>query len=188
VWVSPLESERFAEYRDGQFLAALGLSRLHDGLAEFWPEGGPRWDGLAIVNNPARSDGLAYLLVEAKSYPEVAFGPGCRAQPDSRRAIETALRATRTWAGADESADWQGRLYQYANRLAHVYFLREKGGLATWLVNLCFLNDPHRPTGRAEWDVGLMAIREELGFRDRQVPYTFNVLLSARDRWEFAKD
>ncbi len=31
-WVSPLESENFAEYRDEAFLKALGLDRLTDEL------------------------------------------------------------------------------------------------------------------------------------------------------------
>lgn len=187
VWRSPLESEGFAEYRDGEFLAALGLPHLREKLAGFWPEGGPRWDGLAIVNDPAKSDPSAYLLVEAKSYPKEVFGPGCQAQPDSRRTIEAALRVTKAWAGAEESADWLGALYQYGNRLAHVYFLRQIANLRAWLVNLCFLGDPHRPTGRAVWENGLTAIREGLGFRGRRVPYTVNVFLSAPDQSELAK-
>lgn len=186
VWRSPLESERFAEYRDGEFLAALELPHLREKLAGFWPEGGPRWDGLAVVNDPARPDRSAYLLVEAKSYPKEVFGPGCQAQPDSRRTIEAAHRLTKAWAGAEESADWLGPLYQYANRLAHVYFLREMANLPAWLVNLCFLGGPHGSTGRTDWDAGLAAIWEELGFRYRPIPYTVNVFLAAHDRSELA--
>src|SRR2546429_687735 len=48
-WVSPLEEERFAEYLDASFLAALGLAELSGMLTEFWPQGGPRWDALARV-------------------------------------------------------------------------------------------------------------------------------------------
>jgi hypothetical protein len=188
VWRSPLESKQFAECMDGAFLDALGLSHLKAKLAAFWPRSGPRWDGLATCGSQANPDTPTYLLAEAKGYPEEIFGPGCRARPGSRpkQLIEKALRDTKAWAGAEESANWEGRLYQYANRLAHVFFLREAAGLKAWLVNLCFLNDPRTPRDCAEWEAGLAAIREELGFRDRPIPYTVNVFLAARDRSELA--
>src|SRR3989442_874194 len=47
-WRSPLEP-RFAEYRDGAFLNALGLNSLRQELKNFWPPSGPRWDGLAVL-------------------------------------------------------------------------------------------------------------------------------------------
>src|SRR5438105_3037046 len=42
-WVSPIEQERFREYKDAAFLQALNLSRLRSLLAQFWPPSGPRW-------------------------------------------------------------------------------------------------------------------------------------------------
>ena len=46
-WVSPLEEQRYLEYRDEDFLKVLGLSRLQEELTRFWPRGGPCWDALA---------------------------------------------------------------------------------------------------------------------------------------------
>ena len=48
-WVSPLEKNRFIEYKDVHFLRAVGLGYLAGKLSEFWPKGGPNWDALAFV-------------------------------------------------------------------------------------------------------------------------------------------
>jgi hypothetical protein len=67
TWVSPLESERFAEYYDDGFLLAIGRFDLLDALRDFWPSGGPHWDALAVARS---QDGrwLGPVLLEAKSY------------------------------------------------------------------------------------------------------------------------
>ena len=39
-----------------------------------------------------------------------------------------------------------GPLYQFPNRLAHLYFFREIVKVPAWLVNVCYLDDPkHQP-------------------------------------------
>src|SRR5574341_1446631 len=187
---SQLQIQLYVNRRRGELneaiRSALGLSHLRDMLAAYWPEGGPRWDGLAVVNNPARPDCLAYLLVEAKSYPQELFGPGCRASDSrSKQMIEAALRETKAWAGVDEAGDWEGSMYQYANRLAHMFFLQQRAGLQAWLINLCFLNDPHRPTPLAEWESSLATIKQNLGFKTKAIPLTADVFLPARERSEF---
>ena len=158
-WVSPLEKDGFAEYRDEAFLAALGHSDLAVVLAAFWPRGGPQWDALATVrlgdqtslqggHSAKPSSGV--LLVEAKSYPAEMESSGCRAGGRSRALIERSLTEAMRWFGADP-ADWCGPLYQFANRLAHVYFFRERAGVPAWFVNVCFVNDPRTPTTEEEW-------------------------------------
>jgi hypothetical protein len=113
-------------------------------------------------------------------------GSGCKAKAQSsRRLIDHALATTRRWAGANDSADWLGPLYQYANRLAHVYFLRETAGLDAWLANLCFLHDPHRTTTLAEWKAELAQLKLQLGFVHSPVPHTIDVFLPALTRGEF---
>ena len=37
IWVSPLEEEKFVEYKDKAFLKAIGLDHLVKELNEFWP-------------------------------------------------------------------------------------------------------------------------------------------------------
>lgn len=181
-WVSPLEAKEFAEAFDGAFLEALELSRLRPQLSSFWPVGGPRWDGLGVV-----APGPCALLVEAKSYPEEMFGSGCQASPDSRTLIVESLAKAKAWAGADQGADWLGPLYQYANRLAHVFFLREVCQIDAWLVNLCFVDDPHRPTSLERWQQQLSAIKKQLGFSDKRVPFAVDVFLRARARDELLR-
>jgi hypothetical protein len=70
-WRAPLESARFAEPRDRDFLAAIGCEDLADELAAFWPARGPVWDGLAVAEIPDKRDGV--VLVEAKSHPQEVY-------------------------------------------------------------------------------------------------------------------
>jgi hypothetical protein len=59
-WVSPLEKDNYAEYRNGDFLARLGLQNLNGKLRDFWPNGGPQWDDLEIIKEQG-----SYFLAEA---------------------------------------------------------------------------------------------------------------------------
>jgi hypothetical protein len=186
-WRSPLEEHRFKEQMDGGFLRALDLGRLKTKLAEFWPRSGPRWDALAILRSNGRAGSLAgYVLVEGKSYPGEIYGPGCKAVPKSPQAelISKSLRSTKHRLGIAESSDWSGQLYQYANRLAHVCFLREKTGMPVWLVNLCFTQDPRTPHSEQAWRTELNGVKSELGCGSEGVPFTVDVLLPARSREE----
>lgn len=95
-WVSPLESEKFAEYYDRAFLSALGFEHLDDALVEFWPRRGPHWDALAVVEVAGDPHRRGVVLVEAKSYPDEIYNKkGCQASPRSRRRIEAALEQTK---------------------------------------------------------------------------------------------
>jgi len=49
-WVSP-KAPDYVEYYDGPFLDVLGLGHLRGKLADFWPNGGPHWDGLGRLTN-----------------------------------------------------------------------------------------------------------------------------------------
>lgn len=144
-WVSPLESDGFTEYRDEAFLGRLGFPHLADHLLACWPQNGPCWDALAIVR---RADEVGVLLVEAKSYPGEFFGCGCGAGARSRSRIEEALTGTKAWLGADAEADWLSDLYQFANRLAHVYLLRERLGGSLTFASPVILTPPQR------WRIG----------------------------------
>lgn len=184
-WVSPLELERFVEYQDVAFLRAVGLERLAPELASFWPtRGGPVWDGLARVH--LRTGGQGVLLVEGKSYPNELFGPGCTAKADrSRQLIRSALEQTQTWLGLPVGADrWLGRLYQSANRLAHLYFLREVAGIEAWLLHACFVGDTdHVPITEDAWRRGLKEADRKLGLAESS-PYAGAVFPRARPRDE----
>lgn len=172
-WVSPLAGERYSEYRDSRFLQALGYERLGPHLRDFWPAGGPRWDALARTG----SDGTELLLVEAKSHIPELYGSGCKASQPAMQKIQVSLNATKLWLGVHPSANWNGSLYQSANRLAHLYFLNEIAGLKARLVNLYFIGDPHSPTTRVQWKRTLQLVKSELGVSE--VPLAKDVFLPA---------
>lgn len=174
-WVSPLKAEGYAEFQDAEFLNAVGAELLAPRLSEFWPQRGPCWDALARV------EGGGCILVEAKSHVSEIFGKGCCAGGESRTLIQSSLSATRNWLGVEAKADWLGRLYQSANRLAHLYFLREIGQANAFLVNIYFCRDPHAPNApktRQEWDPDLRLVNEELGIPN-SVPFCTSVFLEA---------
>jgi hypothetical protein len=180
-WVSPLESEDFAEYRDEAFLHALGLEGLARKLSEFWPQGGPCWDALAVVELGEDPGRCGAMLVEAKSYPAEIYGPGCQAESDdSRTMIQKALTETKRWLGVREDVDWTGPLYQSANRLAHLYFFLQ-GGVPAWLVNVHFVNDPASPTTREDWKRTLAQVKAELGLAAPFITHSADGFLEVRD-------
>ena len=96
-WRSPVADQRFIEFKDRDFLEAVGRCDLAGELARWWPASGPRWDALGVT-----SDG-GVVLVEAKAnVPEIANGPACGAGSsgsakglDNRAQIARALVATR---------------------------------------------------------------------------------------------
>ena len=184
AWVSPLEAKKFAEYQDRAFLAAVGLEHLARSLSNFWPPGGPVWDALAAVEIPGAAESNGVVLVEAKSYPREICGSGCGAKLQSLKLIEAALSQTKRWLGVAEDVDWTGRLYQSANRLAHLCFFREIVGVPAWLVNIYFLRDPRRPTRIEEWEEALPQVKEKLGLTGVDIPDTASLFLKARDRRE----
>jgi hypothetical protein len=95
------------------------------------------------------------------------------------------LSRTQRWLGISTTADWSGKLYQYGNRLAHVFFLREILRLDACLVNLCFTDDvTTTPTTPAGWKSALPAFKRELGFEVDRIPWVVDVLLPALPRGE----
>ena len=165
-WLSPLSEDQFAEYRDGSALKLLGVSKLQRPLRDFWPARGPQWDAVARV-------GEALVLVEAKAHiPELFSSPSLAKNETSCRKIESALAETKRWLRARPGLDWSERFYQYANRLAHLYFLREVNGLNAHLVFLYFVGDRERkgPTDPREWEAATAVLHEALGIRGRKVP------------------
>lgn len=163
-WLSPLKVDDYREYRDGAFLRAIGREDAATALRAFWPRGGPVWDGLARVSQGPTTR-PALILIEAKSYPGEVHGRGCLAKmgSETRGQIERALDKTAKWLGVKPTAAWMGHLYQSANRLAHIYFLREVMGIDARLLNVCFVDDPRRRTPLEEWRHADAAFRRDLG-------------------------
>jgi len=138
-WRSPVADDAYAEYFDQEFLDRLGIRALKVPLSKFWPRGGPRWDGLA------RTKSGRLLLVEAKAYIEEAVDYRSRASRDAFRRIRNSLRLAKRAFGATKDASWESPFYQYANRLAHLYFMRDVNGLDAYLLFLYFADAPDVP-------------------------------------------
>lgn len=179
-WASPLVEQGFREYRDEDALTAVDQASLWPLLRQFWPRRGPCWDALGKYVGGLQSSGTGVLLVEAKSYPGEVEGNGCMASTVSRGVIERSLIATKLWLKADPTTDWLGPLYQSANRLAHLYFMREIARVPTLLVNVYFLNDPRTPTTLAQWKQSMADITLRLGLPSTP-PGVISVFLEAHD-------
>ncbi len=158
-WLSPIKSDDYAEYYDQEFLDRLGVSDLKVPLADFWPRSGPRWDGLA------RTDSGKLILVEAKAYIEEAVDYSSKAGPDSLKKIQAALASTKKAFGASDGAPWESPFYQYANRLAHLYFLKQLNGLDAYLLFLYFADAPDvpEPCNTQQWEGAVRMTEKCLG-------------------------
>jgi hypothetical protein len=165
TWLSPVESNGFLEYFDQSMCNRLEI-QPREPLKSFWPAGGPRWDGLA------RASTGDVFLVEAKAHIGEMVSGASRASDASRAKIAESLRAVQREIapGADE-VDWTGRFYQYANRLAHLHFLRQQNGIPAHLVLVYFLNatDVNGPTQRAEYEGAIQVIEHYLGVRRSKI-------------------
>jgi hypothetical protein len=159
-WISPLKPDGYAEYRDDSFLKQVGLTELIEELSKFWPQNGPQWDALGRT-----SDEKATILVEAKAnVPEMVSFCGARSK-ESLKIISESLAETQGWLNCREPrVDWKCGFYQYANRLAHLYFLREKAHKEAYLVFLYFLQDQtHICTSQEVWDSALQLQKKMMG-------------------------
>jgi hypothetical protein len=190
TWVSPLESQKFVEYRDSAFLKAVGLEEHASSLAGFWPNRGPVWDALARVDLPHGDHGV--ILLEAKAHCRELYAGGTRAGAESRKRIAAAVAAAQKWVGSTAPVThWldsmPGRptssLYQSANRIATLYWLREKAGVPAWLVNLYIVDDSYRATSKELWTDEIKAANEQLGLAPR-LPSIASVFVPGRGRSE----
>lgn len=164
-WVSPLARENYKEYRGDEFLWPISQASLYKKLREFWPQGGPQWDALAIVKGKDGSSGV--ILAEAKANIPESGDPvyACNASGKSRQKIESSLAIVKKALGAKSNADWMGDYYQYANRLAHLYFLYIQCGVPTWMVFIYFIGGEKvsSPSSVEEWTERIIQIQKALG-------------------------
>jgi hypothetical protein len=160
-WLSPLANDDYAEYRDGEFLERLGVQLLRKSLESFWPKRGPVWDGLA------RSSRGDLLLVEAKAHLSEIASPPSKAGQTSLSFIRKSLSETRDHLGATSGYDWAGTYYQYTNRLAHLYLLRQLNAIRAWLVFVYFVNarDVSGPARKADWENEILKVQDHLGIQ-----------------------
>jgi len=182
IWKSPLASEGYKEYQDAEFLKVLGLKGdIVDELLDFWPQGGPHWDGLAKAGEDT------YLLIEAKSHIKELVSSPCGAiDQDSKEKIIKQLTSLKTNLHASKEIDFYNHFYQYGNRLAHLDFLRQRN-IDTFLVYICFVDDTtikdiSRPATREQWEGALELIEAFLGLKgNRLMPYIKHIFVDISD-------
>ncbi|MEJ2120748.1 MAG: hypothetical protein P8Z76_08550 [Alphaproteobacteria bacterium] len=161
-WLSPLQDDQFAEYSDGDFLERLNIPLDSDELSKFWPASGPNWDGLARIG----SDKV--LLIEAKAHiGEMISGPSSARNELSVDLIRSSLASVQSYCAAPSNLDWNGPVYQYANRVAHLYFLRNVHSINAHLGNVYFVNDREMggPSTVDEWMGAIVLTKSLLGLR-----------------------
>jgi len=163
-WLSPLRNDDYAEYRDGAFLDRVGGDGLKDALGSFWPDRGPQWDALG------RTDDGQLLLVEAKAHIGEFCSPPSKASNASLQKIKASLAecASRLGVGESHSSRWHQEFYQYTNRLAHLWWLRERGCKA-WTIFVGFCGDADMPgdTTPAAWEAAFKVADFALGIPAR---------------------
>lgn len=159
LWTSPLENDEFAEYRDDDFLIKVGLDPNEIQLDKFWPTKGPQWDALA------HTTGGKIILVEAKANIPEIVSSATGAGEISKALIDKSLSETKAFLNINNEIDWSGKFYQYTNRLAHLYFLREKFKKQTFLINIYFIGDEtvSGPETKQEWDGAIKVLHSYLG-------------------------
>ena len=107
---------------------------------------------------------MASAAPPAHPRPEAASPPS-KASESSLALIRRSLDNARAYYAPGATADWSGRFYQYANRLAFQYLLAELNGLPSRLVFLDFINatDVNGPTSEGEWHGARQLIHALLG-------------------------
>ncbi|MBT8418666.1 MAG: hypothetical protein KJO42_14620 [Silicimonas sp.] len=158
-WVSPLAEDDWAEYRDRAFLKKVNQEALGDKLSDFWPDRGPQWDALGLVNGVP-------LLVEAKAHVREFFSPETQATGPSRAKIVSALTQAAEGFGANHPDFWPSLYFQYANRLAHLWFFHQNG-VKAHLLFVSFLGDVDMagPNLAETWETAFASADYALGIR-----------------------
>lgn len=154
----PLQDDR--EFKGLEFLTD---ARILGKWAYFWPRSGnaQNWDavGKAVIEGKE-----AWVLVEAKAHVEEVKSRCGAISRRSRAQIMDVLAEVWEYLGATSQPleHWFEPYYQFANRLAVLYFLGREG-IAAHLVNVYFYGERERagwecPQSPSEWE---KVIRDE---------------------------
>jgi hypothetical protein len=178
-WLSPLATENFIEYRDGATFQKLGVHFNKRSLECFWPVHGPCWDGLA------KADSNDVFLLEAKAHIGEMVSGRSGAKGKSKELISESLKAVqRAIAPGSDEIDWTGKFYQYANRLAYLYFMRIENNIPAHLIFVYFLNDTEMggPKTKEEYEAASTIVERYLGIRrSKLTPYIHKIYLDVND-------
>jgi hypothetical protein len=111
-------------------------------------------------------------LVEAKAYIEEAVDYCSNATDEnSLKQIYMSLAQAKEGFGATKDAPWNSPLYQYTNRLAHLYYLAILNGIDAYMLFVYFANAPDvpKPCTPDEWHGASRFARKCLGLQDNKL-------------------
>ncbi len=178
-WRSPLREKGYAEYRDQEFLDKLDVDDTNFFLPDFWPKRGPLWDGLGITVNSNKK-----IIIEAKAHIGEVITPSSKASQKSLEKIKDSLAKTRSYLEIKNDIEWSGKFYQYTNRIAHLYYLREKLNQDAYLLNIYFTGDKdvNGPETVEEWKGALELLKSYLGLKRHKLSkYMFDVFIDRHE-------
>ena len=142
--------------------------RLQAAWREFWPHGSGihNWDA---VGRWCEGDQRELILLEAKANTS-ELKSNCQAKPEGGLAqIEDAFKEAVRALSSVDYRDWLSDYYQYANRLAALYFLHNHG-VPAHLLLVYFVGDRSGsgldfPQSPKEWRDVLDAQEKHMGLR-----------------------
>ncbi len=169
-WVYPPRHLGTGEYREPEGFDFVQDERVLALWRDFWPQKGkqPTWDAVVRLTDQSKTE---WILIEAKANrPELCSSP-CGAN-GGRRKISKAMGQVKEFLNVHHRFSWLGTYYQYANRLACLYFLTQVAGVRARLVFLFFYGDLFGdgtpcPGSEAEWRAPIDACHLTLGLPKR---------------------
>jgi hypothetical protein len=157
-WIYPGKARN--EPKDLDFIQ-LSEARIAD-WKRFWPSpGNRRWDAVARC-------GSEWILIEAKANEGELCSPPCGAKEPRLSTIVRALEETKSYMGVAAAIPWHQKYYQYANRIAALYFMNVIAAIPTRLVFLYFTGDlfpdgRRCPKDQRDWDIAINHCHQRLG-------------------------
>lgn len=152
--------ENGGEWKGIEFLTPT--PELQAQWSKFWPTGRGihNWDAIGKVTGPG---GAEWLLVEAKAHTNEILSDCKASNPDSIEMIQNAFLQVKNALGVDARKDWMHGCYQFANRLATLWFLQEHK-ISAHLLFMYFTGDKRPVSPNSQWNHDCPA--DEEGWND----------------------
>src|SRR5215210_913411 len=168
-WLSPRHDTN-VELRD-QAWTEIGLAAPSPREAGWWPRGGAVWDAVARVHG--RDGEIGGIFLEAKGRAGELTSGGTKATEPAISTIKSALADVQAYLGVVPSEAWLRACYQPANRIALLWYARERCDppVPVWLVSLYFLGEEYPtatkpevgPQSEAAWEPIIEALHKRMG-------------------------
>jgi len=185
LWFSPLLSENFKEYSIQTILNRENVTLNKRTLSSFWPQSGPKWDAIG------KSEEGTFFLVEAKSYiKEMIKADTGSKNLDNQRQIENSLNEARDFFNPSRSRTWPTTFYQFANRLAFIYLLKQLNKIPAYMLFINFTNDTTQnesPSSPQEWEGAYKLLKYHFGIDERRYAKLVNEMIIDVDELNFCR-